>query len=51
MTGSQGVDCITPALVYGDDIRGYDFGPGHPFRSDRYVNFMKLLRAKLASTH
>jgi len=34
-------------IVYSDNIKGYDFGPGHPFRSDRYVNFMNLLRAKL----
>ena len=34
-------------IVYTDDIKGYDFGPGHPFRSDRYVNFMNLLRAKV----
>lgn len=34
-------------VVYSDDIKGYDFGPGHPFRSDRYVNFMNLLRSKL----
>jgi hypothetical protein len=46
-----GVDCMTPALAYGDDIRGYDFGPGHPFRSDRYVNFMKLLLHSLAWPH
>ena len=39
---------MTPAIVYCDEIKGYDFGPGHPFRSDRYVNFMKLLRATVA---
>ncbi len=22
-------------IVCSDDIKGYDFGPGHPFRSDR----------------
>jgi acetoin utilization protein AcuC len=33
------------SIVYSDEIKGYDFGPGHPFRSDRYANFMKLLRA------
>ncbi len=38
---------MTPAIVYSDDINGYDFGPGHPFRSDRYANFMNLLRARL----
>jgi len=34
-------------VVYSDDIRGYDFGPGHPFRSDRYANFMNLLRGRV----
>ena len=38
---------MTPAIVYSDAINGYDFGPGHPFRSDRYTNFMNLLRARL----
>ncbi|MBN2099957.1 MAG: hypothetical protein JW753_10230 [Dehalococcoidia bacterium] len=38
---------MTPAIIYSDDIKGYDFGPGHPFRSDRYSNFMNLLRAKV----
>jgi len=47
MTESQGVDHMPLTIVYSDDIKGYDFGPGHPFRSDRYVNFMSLLRAKL----
>ena len=36
---------MTLSIVYSDEIKGYDFGPGHPFRSDRYANFMKLLRA------
>jgi acetoin utilization protein AcuC len=38
---------MTLAIVYGDEIKGYDFGPGHPFRSDRYTNFMNLLRHRL----
>jgi acetoin utilization protein AcuC len=41
------VDGLAPAIVYTDRIQGYDFGAGHPFRSDRYVNFMRLLRAKV----
>ena len=45
--GGWGVDYMTPAIVYTDRIQGYDFGPGHPFRSDRYINFMNLLRAKV----
>ena len=27
-------------------MKSYDFGPGHPFRDDRYTNFMRLLREK-----
>ncbi|MDM7998870.1 MAG: acetoin utilization protein AcuC [Dehalococcoidia bacterium] len=38
---------MVPTIVYSDEIRGYDFGPGHPFRSDRYANFMRLLRSSL----
>jgi len=38
---------MPPTIVYSDDIKGYDFGPGHPFRSDRYTNFMNLLRSRL----
>ncbi|MFC1924147.1 histone deacetylase family protein [Chloroflexota bacterium] len=33
-------------IVYSDKIKNYDFGFGHPFRSDRYANFMRLLREK-----
>jgi acetoin utilization protein AcuC len=40
---------MTPTVVYSDDIKGYDFGPGHPFRSDRYTNFMNLLRSRFDS--
>jgi len=31
------------AVVYHEGISGYDFGPGHPFRSDRFSKFMDLL--------
>jgi len=34
------------AIVYSEQMKSYDFGPGHPFRGDRYANFMKLLREK-----
>jgi len=33
-------------IVYSDKIKNYDFGFGHPFRSDRYANFMRLLKEK-----
>jgi len=31
------------AVVYHEGISGYDFGPSHPFRSDRFQKFMDLL--------
>jgi acetoin utilization protein AcuC len=33
------------SVVYHEGISGYDFGPGHPFRSDRFMKFMDLLEA------
>ena len=36
------------AIVYSEQMKNYDFGPGHPFRGDRYANFMKLLREKVS---
>ncbi len=35
----------TNAIVYSDGIANYDFGPGHPFRGDRFERFMKAFRA------
>ncbi|MEM2904692.1 MAG: hypothetical protein QW587_03025 [Candidatus Bathyarchaeia archaeon] len=37
------------ALLYSDDLRFYDFGPGHPFRGDRYASFLAALREKLGA--
>ena len=34
-------------LVYGDELKGYDFGPGHPFRGDRFSAFIHLFREKM----
>lgn len=31
------------ALVYHEDSVKYDFGWGHPFRSDRFTRFMSLI--------
>jgi acetoin utilization protein AcuC len=36
------------AIVYSEQLKAYDFGPGHPFRGDRFTNFMRLLREKLS---
>jgi acetoin utilization protein AcuC len=41
---------MTLAIAYSDQMKGYDFGPGHPFRSDRYTRFMDLLREKVESS-
>jgi len=38
---------MTIAIVYSDEMRNYDFGPGHPFRGDRYANFMRLFEEKV----
>ncbi|MEM2122559.1 MAG: hypothetical protein QXE79_02870 [Candidatus Bathyarchaeia archaeon] len=36
-------------LVYGDGLRGYDFGPSHPYRGDRFEAFITLFREKMGS--
>jgi acetoin utilization protein AcuC len=30
-------------ILYNEDLKEYDFGPGHPFRGDRYQIFPKFL--------
>ena len=32
------------AILYSDGLQEYDFGPGHPFRSDRYELFISFLK-------
>jgi len=39
---------MTIAIVYSDEMRNYDFGPGHPFRGNRYANFMRLFEEKVS---
>jgi len=36
------------AIIYSNELKDYDFGPGHPFRSDRFASFLKLYEEKLA---
>jgi acetoin utilization protein AcuC len=31
------------AILYSEEMKKYDFGPGHPFRGDRHTGFMRLL--------
>ncbi|MEE8353844.1 MAG: histone deacetylase, partial [Dehalococcoidales bacterium] len=39
-------------IVYREELREYDFGPGHPFRGDRYEIFPRFLTEKLVEgTH
>jgi acetoin utilization protein AcuC len=35
------------AILYRDELKEYDFGPGHSFRGDRYQIFPKFLTQKL----
>jgi acetoin utilization protein AcuC len=38
---------MTIAILYREELKEYDFGPGHPFRGDRYEIFPRFLREKL----
>ena len=35
------------AILYREELKEYDFGPGHPFRGDRYQIFPKFLKENL----
>jgi acetoin utilization protein AcuC len=35
------------AILYREELKEYDFGPGHSFRGDRYETFPRLLQAHL----
>jgi acetoin utilization protein AcuC len=36
------------AILYSDMVKEYDFGQGHPFRSDRFDVFMPFLKQRLS---
>lgn len=38
---------MTIAILYRDELKEYDFGPGHCFRGDRYEIFGQFLRENL----
>ncbi len=38
---------MTIAMLYREELQEYDFGPGHPFRGDRFKDFMAFLRQNL----
>ena len=40
---------MTIAIIYREELKEYDFGPGHPFRGDRYQMFPKFLCRKTYS--
>lgn len=35
------------AILYREELREYDFGPGHPFRGDRYEIFPRFLAERM----
>ena len=39
---------MTIAILYRDELKEYDFGPGHPFRGDRYEIFPGFLKDHLS---
>jgi len=36
------------AILYREELKEYDFGPGHPFRGDRYEIFPRFLKESLS---
>jgi acetoin utilization protein AcuC len=39
---------LAVAILYREDLKEYDFGPGHPFRGDRYEVFPAFLRERVS---
>lgn len=39
---------MTVAILFRDELKEYDFGPGHPFRGDRYELFPQFLQSRLS---
>lgn len=40
---------MTVPILYREDLKEYDFGPGHPFRGDRYQIFPRFLAEHVKS--
>jgi len=38
---------VKTTIIYSDELKNYDFGPGHPFRGDRFASFFQLYKEKL----
>lgn len=37
---------MSVAILYRDELKEYDFGPGHPFRGDRFELFLSMLKTR-----
>jgi acetoin utilization protein AcuC len=35
-------------IIYSDELKNYDFGEGHPFRSNRFERFLELFKGKFS---
>jgi acetoin utilization protein AcuC len=44
----KGAKTMTVAILFRDELKEYDFGPGHPFRGDRYESFPPFLQSRLS---
>jgi len=42
---------MTIGILYEEGLKEYDFGPGHPFRGDRYRLVPRLLKEKLVDSN
>jgi acetoin utilization protein AcuC len=46
----KGVVALTEIdIMFSENMGKYDFGPGHPFRGDRFTNFIERFREELLS--
>ena len=39
---------MTIAIMYREELKEYDFGPGHPFKGNRYEIFPRFLKENLS---
>jgi hypothetical protein len=37
-------------IIYSNKLKNYDFGPGHPFRGDRFESFMFYFNTTLSKS-
>ncbi len=48
MSSVSACHIVAIGILYREELKEYDFGPGHPCRGDRYERFPKYLRDNLA---